>query len=111
MTYLVLPFPALAQDHTPDHSLPTPAMTYLLPSPCPNLPLTQPLNLRVAAGCLGGCGGRGSCVKTDGWYGCTCDTGWDGVNCSIPLEMNCRDGIDNDGGEMAGRSAETEVSW
>lgn len=34
----------------------------------------------------------------EGSYLCVCIQGWAGSDCSIPLEMNCNDDIDNDHG-------------
>ena len=35
----------------------------------------------------------------EGEYKCVCIEGWAGSDCSIPLEMNCKDNKDNDDGE------------
>lgn len=29
-------------------------------------------------------------------FECRCNDGWDGIDCSLPLEKDCKDGKDND---------------
>lgn len=52
------------------------------------------------AGCENGCSRHGQCTLEDGEYRCVCIEGWAGSDCSIPLEMNCKDNIDNDHGKF-----------
>lgn len=50
-------------------------------------------------GCPGGCSGHGQCgVHSEGAWECRCYDGWDGKDCSVPMEQNCNDGKDNDKG-------------
>lgn len=51
------------------------------------------------AGCENGCSRHGQCTMEEGDYKCVCIEGWAGSDCSIPLEMNCKDNKDNDGGK------------
>ncbi|KAK1121690.1 hypothetical protein K0M31_010001 [Melipona bicolor] len=50
----------------------------------------------LIAGCENGCSRHGLCTLQDGEYSCECSTGWAGRDCSIRLEMECNDFIDND---------------
>lgn len=50
------------------------------------------------AGCLNSCNRHGSCVMVEGDYQCQCNDGWAGIDCSVRLEMECNDEIDNDQG-------------
>lgn len=52
------------------------------------------------AGCENGCSRHGQCTLEDGEYKCVCIEGWAGLDCSIQLEMNCNDNIDNDHGKF-----------
>lgn len=52
------------------------------------------------AGCENGCSRHGQCTLEDGEYKCVCIDGWAGHDCSIQLEMNCNDNIDNDHGKF-----------
>lgn len=52
------------------------------------------------AGCENGCSRHGQCTLEDGEYKCVCIDGWSGFDCSIQLEMNCNDNIDNDNGKF-----------
>lgn len=52
------------------------------------------------AGCENGCSRHGQCALEDGEYKCVCIDGWSGSDCSIQLEMNCNDNIDNDHGKF-----------
>lgn len=52
----------------------------------------------VAAGCENGCSRHGQCTLENGEYRCDCIEGWAGSDCSLALETNCKDNIDNDGG-------------
>lgn len=48
-------------------------------------------------GCPRDCSKRGQCKSTEGGgWSCRCDKGWEGLDCSIPLELECDDGKDND---------------
>lgn len=38
------------------------------------------------------------CSVEDGEYHCICSTEWAGDDCSIPLEQECNDEVDNDQG-------------
>lgn len=51
------------------------------------------------AGCSNSCSHHGSCIMQEGWYACKCSNGWAGDDCSIRLETNCSDDIDNDEGK------------
>ncbi|XP_046803493.1 teneurin-a isoform X2 [Lucilia cuprina] len=51
-------------------------------------------------GCENGCSRHGQCTLENGEYRCDCIEGWAGTDCSIALEMNCKDNIDNDGDGM-----------
>lgn len=55
----------------------------------------------VSAGCVNACNRHGSCVLLDGDYQCQCNEGWAGVDCSVRLEMECNDEVDNDHGKTA----------
>lgn len=55
-----------------------------------------------AAGCVNGCSRHGQCTMEDGEYKCICVEGWAGNDCSIALEMSCKDNIDNDNGKTRG---------
>lgn len=52
------------------------------------------------AGCENGCSGHGQCTLEEGLYKCVCIQGWAGSDCSIPLEQECHDDIDNDHGKL-----------
>lgn len=56
-------------------------------------------DLFATAGCENGCSRHGQCTLENGEYRCDCIEGWAGSDCSIALEMNCKDNIDNDGGK------------
>lgn len=46
------------------------------------------------------CSSHGQCrVGGEGLFECRCNDGWDGADCSIPLEKDCKDGKDNDKGK------------
>ncbi|EDX17735.1 GD17072 [Drosophila simulans] len=51
-------------------------------------------------GCENGCSRHGQCTLENGEYRCDCIEGWAGSDCSIALELNCKDNIDNDGDGM-----------
>jgi EGF-like domain. len=53
----------------------------------------------LVAGCKSACNRHGTCALEDGEYHCVCSDGWAGLDCSIRLEMECNDEIDNDEGE------------
>ncbi|CAG2058491.1 unnamed protein product [Timema podura] len=42
------------------------------------------------------CNHHGTCTLEDGEYHCVCSDGWAGLDCSIRLELECDDDIDND---------------
>lgn len=45
------------------------------------------------------CSNHGHCrVGADGLWECRCSDGWDGPDCSVALEQNCGDNVDNDKG-------------
>ena len=47
------------------------------------------------------CSSHGQCrVGAEGLFECRCNDGYDGVDCSLPLEKDCKDGKDNDKGEL-----------
>ncbi|VDN02037.1 unnamed protein product [Thelazia callipaeda] len=48
------------------------------------------------AGCVNDCNGNGACELFSGEWKCACYTSYFGANCSLPVESNCEDGIDND---------------
>lgn len=54
----------------------------------------------IVAGCPQNCHGNGRCHSEDGEYRCECSPGYSGFDCSIPLELNCSDEIDNDHGNV-----------
>lgn len=56
------------------------------------------LNVFGTAGCVNGCSRHGSCILLDGEYTCQCSDGWAGIDCSVRLEMDCTDEMDNDQG-------------
>lgn len=56
------------------------------------------------AGCENGCSRNGQCTLEDGEYRCVCIEGWAGSDCSIPLETNCKDNVDNDNGKCKKKS-------
>lgn len=46
------------------------------------------------------CSSHGQCrVGAEGLFECRCNDGWDGIDCSLPLEKDCKDGKDNDKGK------------
>ncbi|XP_055596104.1 teneurin-m isoform X3 [Uranotaenia lowii] len=48
-------------------------------------------------GCPNGCSQHGQChVSGELMWECRCYEGWDGIDCSVPLEQNCGDNKDND---------------
>lgn len=47
-------------------------------------------------GCDNSCSNHGNCVLANNMYSCVCNEGWEGANCSVRLEMDCNDEIDND---------------
>lgn len=53
-----------------------------------------------SAGCPNSCSHHGSCIMQDNRYLCKCSNSWAGEDCSIRLETNCSDDIDNDDGEI-----------
>ncbi|KAL4003026.1 GHH signature containing HNH/Endo VII nuclease toxin family protein [Acanthocheilonema viteae] len=48
------------------------------------------------AGCVNDCNGNGICRLFSGQWKCACHTSFFGENCSLPIESNCDDGVDND---------------
>lgn len=54
--------------------------------------------LYFSEGCDNGCGNHGNCVLINNMYSCVCNDGWEGESCSVRLEMECNDEIDNDQG-------------
>jgi hypothetical protein len=47
------------------------------------------------------CSNQGQCrVGPEGLFECRCFDGFDGVDCSLILEKDCKDGKDNDKGEI-----------
>lgn len=47
------------------------------------------------------CNNHGQCrVGPEGMFECRCYDGWDGIDCSLPLEKDCKDGKDNDKGSL-----------
>ena len=63
-------------------------------------------------GCPGQCSGHGGCVaggnkgfgggdaeESSREWSCQCDDGWEGQDCSVMMETDCGDQVDNDGGE------------
>ncbi|CAG9766607.1 unnamed protein product [Ceutorhynchus assimilis] len=47
-------------------------------------------------GCENACSGHGQCTLEEGLYKCVCIDGWAGFDCSIALESECQDDMDND---------------
>jgi hypothetical protein len=37
--------------------------------------------------------------SASGGWECRCEAGWYGEDCSVPIELNCSDKTDNDGGK------------
>ena len=64
---------------------------------------------RFVAGCENSCSRHGLCTLLDGEYSCACSTGWAGRDCSILLEMECNDEIDNDEGESNYKNKSSEL--
>nr|CAD7259172.1 unnamed protein product [Timema shepardi] len=54
-----------------------------------------------SAGCRSACNHHGTCTLEDSEYHCVCSDGWAGLDCSIRLELECDDDIDNDEGKAA----------
>lgn len=52
-----------------------------------------------SAGCINACNRNGICALEDGEYRCQCNTDWAGPDCSVRLETECNDEIDNDHGK------------
>lgn len=65
----------------------------------------------LPAGCENGCSRHGQCTLENGEYRCDCIEGWAGSDCSIALEMNCKDNIDNDGGKYQSTHTESVRSF
>ena len=40
-----------------------------------------------------------SCTNSSQGWSCACTAGWFGLDCSVPLELNCTDNTDNDEGQ------------
>jgi EGF-like domain len=58
------------------------------------------LNIQLAKS-FSSCSGHGQCrVGGEGFFECRCNDGWDGSDCSLPLEKDCKDGKDNDKGRL-----------
>lgn len=53
----------------------------------------------MLAGCVNSCNRHGNCVLEEGEYHCQCNDGWAGIDCSVRLEMECNDELDNDQGK------------
>lgn len=50
------------------------------------------------------CSNHGQCrVTPEQLFECRCYDGWDGSDCSVPLEKDCKDGKDNDKGSLTCR--------
>jgi hypothetical protein len=50
--------------------------------------------------CFNSCSSHGQCrVGGEGLFECRCNDGWDGIDCSLPLEKDCKDAKDNDKGQ------------
>lgn len=85
----------------------------LLPSPIVNEKCAEKIYLKFyftfTAGCENGCSRHGQCTLEDGEYHCNCIDGWAGSDCSIPLEMICDDGVDNDEGKMIGKHTKKSI--
>ncbi|CAN7937034.1 unnamed protein product [Ixodes hexagonus] len=47
-------------------------------------------------GCAHSCSSHGDCIMSEGDWQCRCNSGWDGPDCSVPMEKTCDDRIDND---------------
>ena len=52
-------------------------------------------------GCPSACSAHGTCVLKRGDWSCQCEANWEGLDCSIRLETECRDGVDNDRGKAS----------
>ena len=59
-----------------------------------------------AEGCVNGCSRHGECVHhpldtfDDEQWSCECENGFSGLDCSVALESQCGDNIDNDNGKL-----------
>ena len=43
---------------------------------------------------------NGQCeADNEGIWSCKCNAQWEGIDCSVKIEMNCNDGVDNDDGK------------
>ena len=51
-----------------------------------------------AEGCPHNCNNRGECIRKENDWECVCHDDWDGHDCSVGLERDCSDRIDNDEG-------------
>ncbi|XP_075213771.1 teneurin-a transmembrane protein [Lycorma delicatula] len=47
-------------------------------------------------GCINACNRNGICALEDGEYRCQCNSDWAGPDCSVRLETECNDEVDND---------------
>lgn len=56
-----------------------------------------------AEGCLNDCSKHGQCQKSESKWQCLCDPSYTGLDCGIPLELQCSDKIDNDNGTKVER--------
>lgn len=63
--------------------------------------LNNYLPLSHLDGCPQNCHQNGRCYSEDGEYRCECEQGWAGYDCSIQLETNCSDEVDNDHGNVS----------
>ncbi|KAF2364560.1 Carboxypeptidase-like regulatory domain [Trinorchestia longiramus] len=61
-------------------------------------------------GCANSCSGHGLCTTQAGEYSCQCSAGWTGDDCSVQLETECSDMIDNDGDGLADCS-DSDCCW
>ncbi|EFP09504.1 CRE-TEN-1 protein [Caenorhabditis remanei] len=52
----------------------------------------------ISDGCPNQCSGKGECVmdRRSSEWSCRCQAGSTGIDCSVPVEMHCDDGLDND---------------
>lgn len=58
------------------------------------------LDVSIIPMSLNSCSSHGQCrVGGEGLFECRCNDGWDGIDCSLPLEKDCKDGKDNDKGK------------
>ncbi len=56
------------------------------------------LGFKFLDGCPNSCNQHGQCQKFGDAWRCLCSGDFTGEDCGVPLERQCSDGVDNDGG-------------